>query len=75
MKFCGTIVFAMKQKTTQCPTCRKAFDPMITVAMPFCSDRCRLIDLGQWLNEEHGLPWEPTGGDESFDEDLQYPPG
>ena len=23
---------------------------------PFCSERCRLIDLGQWLNEEHRIP-------------------
>ncbi len=23
---------------------------------PFCSDRCRLIDLGAWANEEHKIP-------------------
>ncbi len=22
---------------------------------PFCSERCRLIDLGQWANEEHRI--------------------
>jgi hypothetical protein len=22
---------------------------------PFCSERCRLIDLGQWLNEDHRI--------------------
>lgn len=27
--------------------------------MPFCGDRCRLVDLGRWLNEEQGLPIEP----------------
>jgi len=26
--------------------------------MPFCSDRCRLIDLGRWLDEKQGLPIE-----------------
>jgi endogenous inhibitor of DNA gyrase (YacG/DUF329 family) len=26
--------------------------------MPFCSERCRLIDLGHWLNEEQGIPVE-----------------
>jgi endogenous inhibitor of DNA gyrase (YacG/DUF329 family) len=25
---------------------------------PFCSDRCRLIDLGRWLGESYGLPQE-----------------
>lgn len=23
---------------------------------PFCSDRCKLIDLGQWANESYSLP-------------------
>ncbi len=36
--------------------------------MPFCSERCRLIDLGQWLDEQHGLHYEseesPPGEDE-----------
>ncbi len=27
--------------------------------MPFCSDRCRLIDLGHWLDEQYGLAHQP----------------
>jgi endogenous inhibitor of DNA gyrase (YacG/DUF329 family) len=27
--------------------------------MPFCSDRCRLVDLGRWLDERYGLAGEP----------------
>lgn len=27
--------------------------------MPFCSDRCRRIDLGRWLDEGYSLPIEP----------------
>jgi endogenous inhibitor of DNA gyrase (YacG/DUF329 family) len=23
---------------------------------PFCSERCRLIDLGAWLSEQRGIP-------------------
>ncbi|MHB8973919.1 MAG: DNA gyrase inhibitor YacG [Pirellulaceae bacterium] len=41
-----------------CPTCRRKFDSDDTVAMPFCSDRCRLVDLHHWLNETNGLPIE-----------------
>jgi endogenous inhibitor of DNA gyrase (YacG/DUF329 family) len=26
--------------------------------MPFCSERCRLIDLGRWLDERQVLPYE-----------------
>ena len=25
---------------------------------PFCSDRCRLIDLGAWLSEQRSIPGE-----------------
>jgi endogenous inhibitor of DNA gyrase (YacG/DUF329 family) len=24
--------------------------------LPFCSLRCRMVDLGRWLKEEHALP-------------------
>ncbi len=27
---------------------------------PFCSERCRLIDLGAWLEERHAIPGEPA---------------
>ena len=27
--------------------------------MPFCSDRCRTIDLGRWLGEVYQLPSVP----------------
>lgn len=27
--------------------------------MPFCSERCRKIDLGRWMDEEIGIPLEP----------------
>jgi endogenous inhibitor of DNA gyrase (YacG/DUF329 family) len=39
----------------RCPVCGKKFEPAESSAMPFCSDRCRLIDLGRWLNEENRL--------------------
>ena len=29
---------------------------------PFCSHRCRLIDLGKWLGEEYRVPAEPAAG-------------
>lgn len=48
-----------------CPTCGQEFDSEQTPAMPFCSERCRLIDLGRWLDERYGLPIE------SDDEDAE----
>ena len=37
--------------TVRCPICGKQFDPQASQALPFCSDRCRQIDLGRWLKE------------------------
>lgn len=43
----------------RCPTCDMFAQPGISDKyLPFCSERCRLIDLGRWLNEEHQLPCE-----------------
>jgi uncharacterized protein len=40
----------------QCPTCNKEFRPeQHDTNMPFCSERCRLIDLGAWLSEKHRI--------------------
>lgn len=32
---------------------------------PFCSERCRLLDLGEWLDEEHRIPTDEKQIDES----------
>jgi uncharacterized protein len=38
----------------RCPICRKSAEPRPeNSAFPFCSERCRLIDLGRWLGEEY----------------------
>ena len=34
----------------KCPVCDAAVDLAQTPTVPFCSDRCRLIDLGRWLD-------------------------
>ena len=47
-----------------CPTCVREFDSDQSRAMPFCSERCRLIDLGRWLSEEHTVPVEVESGEE-----------
>ena len=44
--------------TIRCPICEKQFDPSASLAMPFCSQRCRQIDLGRWLREAYSVPVE-----------------
>jgi uncharacterized protein len=47
----------------RCPICEKLFAPEKSAAMPFCSERCRSIDLGRWFDERRGLPIEPKEDD------------
>jgi hypothetical protein len=37
--------------------------------MPFCSERCRLLDLGRWLGERYGIPYEPEEMPEEFNDE------
>jgi uncharacterized protein len=39
--------------TVICPTCKKTGDWFATAWGPFCSQRCKLVDLGKWLGGEH----------------------
>jgi endogenous inhibitor of DNA gyrase (YacG/DUF329 family) len=39
----------------KCPTCKKEVQ-FGSDWFPFCSDRCRLIDLGRWADEEYRIP-------------------
>jgi uncharacterized protein len=43
----------------RCPVCKREFDKGASTALPFCSERCRTIDLGRWLGEEYGMPVMP----------------
>ena len=56
----------------RCPVCDAAVSLETTPTLPFCSDRCRLIDLGRWLDESYAVP-EPPRSDED-DGDGEPPP-
>ena len=41
----------------KCAICKSAVAPRgENKAFPFCSDRCRLVDLGKWLGGEYRVP-------------------
>ena len=42
-------------------------------AFPFCSDRCKLLDLGKWLGEAYRIPG-PRPGDMATAEDAEGEP-
>ncbi|WP_421995996.1 DNA gyrase inhibitor YacG [Roseococcus sp.] len=46
-------------REAKCPICRKPAalrEPGKASAHPFCSDRCRQVDLGRWLTESYAVP-------------------
>ena len=46
-------------KTVKCPTCRRSVEwSDASPYRPFCSDRCRLVDLGAWFSEQRAIPEE-----------------
>jgi len=48
----------------RCPICDRPMEgqrPAEWPAFPFCSERCRLIDLGRWLGEAYRIPTEADG--------------
>jgi hypothetical protein len=52
----------------KCPTCGKQVEYSGNEFRPFCSERCQLLDLGAWADEEYQLPAESA---ELTEEDLR----
>jgi len=52
----------VSRTTASCPTCKR--DAVSrrdgNKFFPFCSERCQLVDLGRWLDEEYRVPAEPV---------------
>lgn len=50
-----------KQRTVKCPQCgRLALYSPENKFRPFCSERCRLLDLGQWADEAYRVPTDQS---------------
>ena len=64
------ILAAMNVK---CPTCKRVGDWFAGSHGPFCSRRCKLVDLGKWFSEEHAIsePLRP----EHLEKFAELPPG
>ncbi|HET7306692.1 MAG TPA: DNA gyrase inhibitor YacG [Gammaproteobacteria bacterium] len=50
-------------KQVPCPQCGRLVEwSDRSPFRPFCSERCRLIDLGEWFDESHSIPGEEDSG-------------
>jgi uncharacterized protein len=49
----------------RCPTCQERCPPRSeNLAFPFCSRRCQMIDLGNWLDDAYRIAGPPAGSDD-----------
>ncbi|MEJ2109647.1 MAG: DNA gyrase inhibitor YacG [Acidobacteriota bacterium] len=55
----------------KCPQCGKEITERKPACRPFCSDRCKLIDLGKWISGEYRIATEDQ--DEKDNEEPQNP--
>ncbi|MBF0559492.1 MAG: DNA gyrase inhibitor YacG [Nitrospirae bacterium] len=54
----------------RCPACKKKTTWEENPFKPFCSERCKLIDLGTWASEEYKVPVEQTENEGEEDKDI-----
>ena len=43
-----------------CPVCKNITTWEENPFRPFCSERCKLIDLGAWASDEYRIPGKPV---------------
>jgi uncharacterized protein len=55
---------ATPRRIVRCPTCGgdSVYAPE-NAFRPFCSERCRNVDLGAWASESYRVPTRPTTAD------------
>ena len=62
---------------TTCPVCGARGPWSVSETRPFCSKRCKQIDLGKWFSEEYRFssPLRPSDFGETLDEQDDTGPG
>jgi hypothetical protein len=58
-----------------CPSCRRKVPWRGNPHRPFCSERCRLLDLAAWADERYRIPGDPIPSEVDEDETDGPPRG
>ena len=58
----------MVKKKNKCPTCDKLLPDTDNPHSPFCSERCKLVDLEAWLKGRYIVPGEQADTEDEGDE-------
>ena len=61
--------------TVRCPSCRREVPWEGNPHRPFCSERCRVVDLGNWAAERYRIPDENSDPGEATNDEENPPEG
>ncbi|MBL0318954.1 MAG: DNA gyrase inhibitor YacG [Alphaproteobacteria bacterium] len=53
-----------RSKNRICPYCHKKIQENTLFFLPFCSERCKNVDLNRWLSDYYHVPGSMTDNDE-----------
>ena len=56
-----------KKNQVECLQCKKRFIYLESEFRPFCSERCKQVDLGHWLHEGYAISSEESLDEEDLD--------
>ena len=56
-----------------CPICKKPTDSETSAEFPFCSERCRVLDLGNWASEKYVIS-EPVIDEDALEDSSPADP-
>jgi hypothetical protein len=54
-----------------CPVCKNITTWEENPFRPFCTERCKLIDLGAWASDEYRIPGKPKEENDPSEEDKE----
>lgn len=54
----------------RCPRCVRFVEREGNPWRPFCSERCKLVDLGTWVDEEYIIPGEKSSEEDQKEADA-----
>lgn len=56
-----------KKLEVKCPKCKKKFNYYSSEFRPFCTERCKMVDLGHWFDESYAVASENPLTEEDID--------
>lgn len=56
-----------KNLHVNCPKCKRLFSYYASDYRPFCSERCKDVDMGHWLTENYRLPSKEKLSEDDID--------